>query len=57
MPVAQIGATVYGSRFYSTVAAILPGVAITNIQVNGANSVITNINQVPALGTITVVLV
>ena len=60
-PVAQIGATVYGSRFYSTIAGILPaGVTILSVQVSTgsswANSQAMNINQVPALGTVSLVL-
>ena len=60
-PVAQIGATVYGSRFYSTIAGILPaGVVVLGVQVSTgsgwANSQAMNINQVPSLGTISLVL-
>jgi hypothetical protein len=60
-PVAQIGATVYGSRFNSTIQALLPtGVVILGVQVSTgsswANSQAMQINQVPALGTITLVL-
>ena len=61
VPVAQIGATVYGSRFNSTIQALLPaGVVILGVQVSTgsswANSQTMQINQVPALGTISLVL-
>jgi hypothetical protein len=51
---------VYGSRFYSTISQILPaGVTILSVLVGtgtpNANSVGTNINQIPSLGTITLV--
>jgi hypothetical protein len=59
-PVAQIGATVYGSRFNQTIAAVLPGIPILSVLVGSgsptAYSQALNINQIPALGTITLVL-
>ena len=60
VPVSQIGATVFASRFYSTIAAILPGVTCLNVQVSSGSSFgysqAININQIPTLGTITLVL-
>lgn len=59
-PASQIGATVFASRFYPTVAQILPGAAIVNIQVGtgtpSAYSQAININQLPVLGTVSLVL-
>ena len=61
VPVAQIGATVYGSRFYSTIAGLMPlGTTILSVLVGTGsptgNSAPMNINQIPALGNITLVL-
>jgi len=62
--VSQIGATVYGSRFYPQIAATLPGISILGVVVSnggippgaaGPLQVPININQIPILGTITVV--
>lgn len=57
---AQIGGAVYASRFYPTIAQILPGIAVVNVQVGtgatSGNSVALNINQTPALGVITLIL-
>ena len=59
-PVAQIGATVYASRFYTTVAQVIPGASIISVLIGtgtpSATQVATNINQIPSLGTITLVL-
>lgn len=58
-PAAGIGATIYASRFYQTIAAILPGVSIISVLVGSgsptANSMTVQINQFPVLGTITLV--
>jgi hypothetical protein len=60
-PVAAIGATVYSSRFYTTVVGLLPGVSIVSILVGTGsptlNSQAININQIPSLGAVTLVLV
>jgi len=59
-PVAQIGATVYGSRFNQTIAGVLPGIPILSVLVGSgsptAYSQALNINQIASLGTITLVL-
>ena len=60
-PVAQIGATVYGSRFYTTIAQVLPpGVVILSVLIGTGsptgNSQALNINQISSLGTVTLVL-
>jgi hypothetical protein len=60
-PAAAIGATVYSSRFYPTIAQILPGAAVVNLLIGTGTpagySQAININQLPTLGTVTVVLV
>jgi hypothetical protein len=60
-PVAQIGATVYGSRFYQTILGILPaGVTVLNVLVGSgsptAYSQAMQVNQIPSLGNISLVL-
>lgn len=64
VPVQQIGATVFGSRFFSTVAASISNPQIISIMVNTSNSfganpvsVPININQLPTYGSVSVVLV
>jgi hypothetical protein len=63
-PVSQIGATVFASRFYPTVAALIPGASITSVLVNTLNSftssnqsVSVNINQIPTFAQVSLVLV
>jgi hypothetical protein len=62
--VSQIGAAVYGSRFYGIIAATFPGVPILGVVVStspitsGATGPLLqaiNINQIPVIGTVTVV--
>ncbi len=54
---AHIGGSVYGSRFYPTIAQILPGVPIVSVLVSGGSSFSNvqglNANQIPSIGTIT----
>ena len=60
-PISQIGATVFSSRLYPTVTQILPGISVVGILVGTgsptAQSQAININQIPILGTVTLVLV
>ena len=54
---ARIGGAVYGSRFYSTIAQILPGVPIVSVTVGtgipNQNFQLLNANQYPIIGNIT----
>jgi uncharacterized phage protein gp47/JayE len=54
---AQIGGVIYASRLYPTIASILPGIAILNVQVGTGgslgSSLALNINQTPVMGSIT----
>lgn len=60
-PVSQIGATVFASRFYTTVAQTIPGASIVSILVGTGSPTLSqqpiNINQIPVIGTVTVVYV
>lgn len=60
-PVSQIGATVFASRFYTTVAQTIPGASIVSILVGTGSPTLSqqpiNINQIPIIGTINVVYV
>jgi len=60
-PVSQIGATVFASRFYTTVAQTIPGASIVSILVGTGSPTLSqqpiNINQIPVIGTINVVYV
>ena len=60
-PALRIGGTIYSSRFYTTIAALLPGVSIVSVAVGtgspSSNSQSLNIDQYPVIGTITLVLV
>ena len=64
VPAQQIGATVFGTRFFSAVSSALLNPQVVNILVNTTNnftnnpvSVPVNINQIPVYGGVSVVLV
>lgn len=64
VPASQIGATVLGTRFFSSVATVLTNPQIVSVMVNTTNnfssnpvSVPVNINQIPVYGGVSVVLV
>ena len=57
----EIGKTIYSSRFYPTIATVLPGIAILGITVGTGSTPTTfsqplNLNQIPQVGSISVVL-
>jgi uncharacterized phage protein gp47/JayE len=58
--VSQIGATVYASRFYTTIAQVIPGASIVSVLIGTGSPTLSqvpvNINQIPVMGTITRVL-
>jgi len=59
-PAASIGATIYGSRFFSTINQLLPGVNILSVLVGTGTPAATsqglNINQFPVIGNVTLTL-
>jgi hypothetical protein len=59
-PVSQIGVTVYASRFYTTIAQVIPGASIVSVLIGTGSPTLSqvpvNINQIPVMGTITLVL-
>jgi hypothetical protein len=59
-PVSQIGVAAYASRFYPTIAQAIPGASIVSVLIGTGSPTLSqlaiNINQIPVIGTITLVL-